>query len=146
MSSPSASSWVSAAEQRLTDAGYRRGGARATVLEQLAVQDCALTAHEIEVQLRAAGRAVGRASIYRVLEELHELGLVTRVEVGHDSALYERADADHHHHHLVCTRCGAVLPFHDDDLESAIARLSARVDFTVSEHEIVLRGICSDCG
>lgn len=145
MSSASAHSWVSSAEQRLADAGYRRGGARAAVLGQLAEQDCALTAHEIEERLKSAGRAAGRASIYRVLEELHELGLVTRVDVGQDKTLYERADADHHHHHLVCKQCGAVLPFHDDDLEAAIDRLSARLDFTVSEHDIVLRGLCAVC-
>lgn len=145
MSSSAAESWVSSAEQQLADAGYRRGGARAAVLGQLAGQDCALTAHDIEERLRQTDRAVGRASIYRVLEELHELGLVTRVDVGLDKALYERADSDHHHHHLVCKECGAVLPFHDDDLEAAIDRLSARLDFTVTEHDIVLRGLCASC-
>jgi Fur family ferric uptake transcriptional regulator len=145
MGTSAAEGWVSSAEQQLADAGYRRGGARAAVLGQLAEQDCALSAHDIEAQLKATDRAVGRASIYRVLEELHELGLVTRVEVGLDKALYERADADHHHHHLVCKECGAVLPFHDDDLEAAIGRLSSRLDFTVTEHDIVLRGVCAEC-
>ena len=45
----------------------------------------------------------------------------------------------------VCKECGAVLPFHDDDLEAAIDRLSARLDFTVTEHDIVLRGLCASC-
>ncbi len=138
-------SWAAAAAVRLADAGYRRGGARAAVLELLDDQACALTAYDIETGLRERGRAVGRASVYRVLEELHELGLVTKVELGQGQARYEPARAEHHHHHLVCDTCGDVVPFDDDQLERAIAALSRRVDFDVSEHEIVLHGACANC-
>lgn len=138
-------SWVSDAESRLTDAGYKRGGARTAVLEQLDAQSCALTAYDIEAELEKRGRAVGRASVYRVLEELHELGLVTKVELGQGRARYEPAREDHHHHHLVCTNCDKVVPFDDDGLEQAIDAISARVDFDVREHEIVLHGLCANC-
>jgi Fur family ferric uptake transcriptional regulator len=137
--------WAANAEQALADAGYRRGGARAAVLEQLDGQACALTAYDIETALRERGRAVGRASVYRVLEELHELGLVTKVDLGQGQARYEPAREEHHHHHLVCDRCGAVVPFDDAGLERAIAAISQRVDFDVAEHEIVLHGTCADC-
>lgn len=137
--------WADRAAERLAAAGYRRGGARVAVLEVLDAQECARTAYDIEAALRDRGRAVGRASIYRVLDELDELGLVSRVEVGQGSARYEPARAEHHHHHLVCDTCGQVLPFHDDALERAITSLSRRVDFDVSEHEIVLHGACADC-
>lgn len=138
-------SWAAAADARLAEAGYRRGGARTAVLEQLDRQDCALTAYDIEAQLRERGRTVGRASVYRVLEELHELGLVTKVELGQGQARYEPARPEHHHHHLVCDRCGEVVPFDDEPLERAIAALSRRVDFDVAEHEIVLHGACARC-
>ena len=137
--------WAERAAEQLTAAGYRRGGARVAVLEVLDTQECARTAYDIEAALREGGRAVGRASIYRVLDELEALGLVSRVQVGQGSARYEPSRADHHHHHLVCDRCGQVLPFHDDDLERAISALSGRVDFDVADHEIVLHGACSDC-
>lgn len=138
-------SWVTEAETRLSEAGYRRGGARTAILEQLDRQSCALTAYEIEAELAGGGRAVGRASVYRILEELHELGLVSRVELGQGRARYEPARPEHHHHHLVCDRCGGVTPFDDDRLEQAINRVSDRVDFDVSEHEIVLHGTCAGC-
>ncbi|HMS62411.1 MAG TPA: Fur family transcriptional regulator [Solirubrobacteraceae bacterium] len=139
------SSWAASASARLAEAGYRHGGARAAVLQQLDDQACALTAYDIEAALRDRGRAVGRASVYRVLEELHELGLVTKVELGQGQARYEPARAEHHHHHLVCDTCGDVVPFDDERLERAIATLSKRVDFDVSEHEIVLHGACANC-
>ena len=139
-------SWAEHADQRLAEAGFRRGGARAAVIALLDRQACALSAYDIEDALRADGRGVARASVYRVLEELVGLGLVTRVEVGQGSARYEAARPDgHHHHHMVCDRCGDVQPFADDELERAVDRLAARVAFDVAEHEIVLHGECAEC-
>ncbi len=139
------SSWASAAASRLAEAGYRRGGARAAVLELLDAQPCALTAYEIEDALRTRERSAGRASIYRILDELDELGLVTKVELGQSTARYEPRRPEHHHHHLVCDTCGEVIPFDDEPLERAISALSGRVDFEVAGHEIVLHGACSHC-
>ena len=70
-------SWAEHAERRLAEAGFRRGGARAAVIALLDRQACALSAYEIEDELRADGRGVARASVYRVLDELVGLGLVT---------------------------------------------------------------------
>lgn len=138
--------WAARAERALRARGYRRGGARRAVVELLDAQTCALTAVEIEDELRTAERRVSRASIYRVLDELEQLSLVQRVETGQAMVRYERVCShDEHHHHLVCDGCGVVIPFSDDALEQAISSISERVPLTVSEHEIVLRGECRDC-
>jgi Fur family ferric uptake transcriptional regulator len=141
----SKTSWAGAAASQLAAAGYRRGGARAAVLELLDGQPCALSAYEIEDALRGSGRSVGRASIYRILDELDELNLVSRVDLGQGTTRYEPRRAEHHHHHLVCDTCGEVTPFDDQPLEAAIGALSKRVDFDVAGHEIVLRGLCANC-
>jgi Fur family ferric uptake transcriptional regulator len=139
-------SWREHAERALREAGYHRGGAREAVLGLLADQPCALSAHEIDDRLRGGDRAVGRASVYRVLEQLTELKLVMRVEVGDGIARYEpsRPGGDHHHH-VVCDTCGQIEPFEDPDLELAIHRLSSRLRFDVGEHDVVLRGECRAC-
>ena len=143
----SGSSWVQEAERALAQAGRKRGGARRAVLELLAAQACALTAVEVEQGVGAAtGRRVSRASVYRILDELESLRLVQRVDTGQAMARYERAAGhEEHHHHLVCERCGLVMPFADEELERAISGLSRRVPLAVSEHEIVLRGSCRQC-
>ena len=108
---------------RLAEAGYRRGGARRELLEPMGGQPCALSAFEIEDRLAAVPRRVSRASIYRILEELEETGLIQRVEVGAGITRYEPIRADHdHHHHLVCDRCGRLEPFTDPALERAVGR------------------------
>lgn len=140
-----ADSWVPRAEAVLHRAGYRRGGARRAVIELLDVQECALTAIEIEEALRSEHRRVSRASVYRILDELEQVRLVQRVETGQTMVRYERVCEDEHHHHLVCDSCGLVMPFSDTALERAIETLSERVPLAVSEHEIVLHGACEDC-
>jgi Fur family transcriptional regulator, ferric uptake regulator len=138
--------WTEHAHQRLNEAGYRRGGARSAVVELLGRQHCALSAHDIEERLHSEDKRVARASVYRALEQLAELRLVTRLEVGQGMARYEPLlpDGDHHHH-MVCDACGTVVPFEDPELEKSIERLSRRVSFDVAEHDVVLHGACKDC-
>jgi Fur family ferric uptake transcriptional regulator len=140
--------WAERATGALAAAGYRRGGARAALIALLDAQRCALSAAEIEDALRAgdAARPVARASIYRILEELEALKLITRVEVGQGLARFEATRAEGHHHHMVCDACGQVIPFEDPDLERSIQKLAEKVTFSVAEHDVVLHGACSDCG
>jgi Fur family ferric uptake transcriptional regulator len=138
--------WSDHAFERLSSAGHRRGGARDAVIELLDSQHCALSALDIEDALRD-GRRVGRASIYRVLDELVSLALVTKVDVGDGVARYEpqQPQGHEHHHHLVCDGCGRLEPFQDDALELAIRKLADRVAFDVSDHDVTLHGSCERC-
>jgi Fur family ferric uptake transcriptional regulator len=130
----------------LAGAGYRSGGARRAVVEALGRHNCAVTALELEDHLRRRGAAVGRASIYRALEQLEDLGLLHRLEMGQGRSSFERAEpSGAHHHHLVCERCGRVDPFADSGLERVISRVSADASFEVREHDVVLRGLCPRC-
>ena len=138
--------WTAHAAEVLRGAGYRRGGARRAVVEFLGQQECCVSAQEVHDGLRATGRSVGIASVYRVLDLLTELRLVQRVEVGGDVARYESVDPGGvHHHHLVCDDCGRVDAFTDDTLERALRRLDRRVAYAVAAHDVTLRGECDDC-
>lgn len=138
--------WAATATRTLSDAGYRRGGARRAIVELLDEQTCALAAGEIEHQLRARNREVSRASVYRVMDELERVGLLQRVEIGQGIVRYEPIrHGPGHHHHLVCDQCGRLQPFTDEGLERAISRLAERLPLRVSEHEIVIHGACETC-
>jgi Fur family transcriptional regulator, ferric uptake regulator len=139
--------WAEYASERLAGAGYRRGGARRALVQLLDGQECGLSAPEIEAALSGSDRRVARASVYRVLEELEALDLVSRIEVGDGLARYEAQypDGARHHHHLVCDSCGELVPFRDEELERAIRRVARRVPFAVNEHDITLRGSCPRC-
>ncbi len=136
-------SWSERAVTALSEAGFRSGGGRRKVVDLLGTQDCAITALDIDRRLPD----VGRATVYRSLEQLEEIGLVQRVDLGGDAAGYECVDpSGHHHHHIVCEQCGRVVAFEDDQLERAIVALAKRPDFKVSSHEVTLRGECANCG
>lgn len=138
--------WEQYALEMLGEAGYRRGGARTAVVEALARHDCAITALELEEELRRRNVSVGRASVYRALERLEELRLVQRFEAARGIASYERVNPNgHHHHHAICRRCGRMEPFEDRDLERAIEQVSGQVPFEIAEHDVVLRGLCQSC-
>ena len=111
------------------------------MIDLLADQDCAITALEMDQRLSG----VGRATVYRAIEQLEDLGLVQKVDLGKGAQGFEKIDpSGHHHHHLVCEHCGRVQSFEDERLEKAIHRIHRR-GFTVESHEITLRGRCSDC-
>jgi Fur family transcriptional regulator, ferric uptake regulator len=118
--------WAKEAHESLEAAGFRRGGARAAVVDLLDRQDCCLSAQEIFDRLRKARRPVGIASVYRALEALTELRLVKRVD-------------------LVCRDCGKIEAFSDSPLEHAIDRVAGGLGYSVEEHEVVLVGACADC-
>jgi Fur family ferric uptake transcriptional regulator len=143
------SQWADHARDVLQRSGHHKGAARERLIELLSHQDCALSAQEIEDALRSGTgdeRPVGRASIYRALELLHDHELINRLDLGDGTARYELADpAGEHHHHLVCDRCGRLVAFDDPALEQAIDRVSERLGMRVNSHDVVLRGACADC-
>ena len=135
--------WSALALGNLQAQGLRNGGARRSVVEHLGEQPCCRSAQEIFDGIRAGGGRVGIASVYRALDQLVELGLVQRVELGDGIARFEpsRRDGDHHHH-LVCDDCGKVEPFSDPGLEQALERAARRLDYGMRAHEVVLHGHC----
>jgi Fur family ferric uptake transcriptional regulator len=138
----SGKTWSERATAALSEAGFRSGGGRRQVIDLLGTQGCAITALEIDRRLQR----VGRATVYRALEQLESLGLIQKVDLGGDAAGYEPVDpSGHHHHHIVCEQCGRVVAFEDDGLEQAIVALARRPDFNVSSHEVTLRGACANC-
>lgn len=133
--------WAERASRRFNEAGFRTGAARRQVIELLEGERCALTALEIDRRLPS----VGRATVYRTLEQLEELELVYRVDVGGESVAYERNDPGGHHHHMVCVRCGRLVPFSDSGLERAIHAIGERAEFEITAHDVLLRGVCPRC-
>lgn len=134
--------WSEEATGRLNQAGFRAGAARRQVIELLEGERCAVTALEIDRRLPS----VGRASVYRTLEQLEQLDLVHRVDVGGEVSAFERNDPGEHHHHMVCVRCGRLVPFEDRELERAIHRVGEEAEFEVLSHDVLLRGVCPRCG
>src|SRR3954470_18998597 len=138
--------WADDTVERLLAKGLRNGGARRAVIELLGQQNCCLTAQEIFDGLRASGRRIGIASVYRILDLLTSEGAVQRIELGSGTARYEPVwPSGDHHHHLVCDSCGKVEAFEDPGLERRLSRVEQQSGYTVPAHGVGLHGSCGEC-
>lgn len=138
--------WADHALEALGAAGFRSGGARRSVVDQLGRRACCQSAQEIHDGIRGDGGRAGIASVYRALDTLADLQLVQRIDLGDGVARYEPTlPSGEHHHHLVCDECGRVEPFTDDALESALDDVADRLGVSLDAHDVVLHGSCDDC-
>jgi len=106
-----------------------------------------LSAEEIYVELLRVSAAFGLATVYRTLDILTSLNLLTRVSFEDGVARYDLRTEDpaHFHHHLVCTQCGKTVEIHEDllgDVEKVVLR---QYHFQVSDHRLTFLGLCQDC-
>jgi Fe2+ or Zn2+ uptake regulation protein len=132
---------------RLHAAGQRMTMNREALLVALAAAPRPLTMTEI----LEARPNLATSSAYRNLVVLEQAGAVHRLVTSNDFARYELAEGlTEHHHHLVCTSCGAVEDVHAPDvLEESVRRAAAsiqrRTGFRVDRHRVDLLGLCERC-
>ena len=102
-------------------------------------------AEEIVQRLKKNRTRVSRATVYRTLELLLECQLVERLELGGSGSYYEHIQLGEHHDHFICTRCGNVIEFHNDKLESILAEICNNFDIAETYHSLRIFGLCSKC-
>ena len=102
-------------------------------------------ADELLGKMREKDVKISRATVYRTLELLVKSGMVRRVHLGEDHYHYEHVTGNSHHDHLICTACGGVIEFHDEELEQKQLEICARKKFTPTFHNLQILGICDPC-
>ena len=102
------------------------------------------SADEVYRDLAAAGDDVGLATVYRVLAQLEQAGIVRRTSFDGGKAVFE-IDEGPHHDHLVCVRCGRVDEFVDEVIEARQQAVADARGFTLVEHRLALYGLCRPC-
>lgn len=124
--------------------GSRLSGPRQVILEAVHAMTGAFTIDELARAVRTRRAGVGTATVYRAVASMEASGYLESVGARGGSALYARCDECGHHHHLVCTGCGAVATA-ECDLLGTIERASREVGFTVTDHELNVYGLCAEC-
>jgi Fur family ferric uptake transcriptional regulator len=143
---------VQAALDVLRARGERVTRVRQAVIEVLDNTDEHLAADEIVGQAAASAPGVHRASIYRALATLGDLGLVTHTHIGGSAAVYhltvdvpDSAVAAESHAHLQCTSCHRVIDIPVTVLDPLAARVERDLGFRLEPQHTALLGICADC-
>jgi Fur family transcriptional regulator, ferric uptake regulator len=102
-------------------------------------------ADELLFKMKDKAVKISRATVYRTLELLVKSGMVRRVHLGEDHYHYEHVRGDSHHDHLICTMCGGVIEFHDEELERRQREICERKKFTPTFHNLQILGVCDSC-
>ena len=129
--------------RQLRCAGYKITPARLAVLDVIRSQGEHLNPHEVLRHAQAIYPNLGRATVYRTLELLTQLGIVRPIYFGEQSNTYIRAEGGHHH--LICSACGAVVEFEECIAESMEQELQERFGFRIRSHLLEFYGLCPKC-
>ncbi|WP_121628100.1 Fur family transcriptional regulator [Poseidonibacter antarcticus] len=105
-----------------------------------------LTAEEVynEIKSKYCDSNIGIATVYRALSFLEEVDLITSINFGTDGKKYE-SNAKSHHDHLICTKCGKIIEFLDDEIEKRQERIAKKNKFKITSHSMQLYGLCENC-
>jgi Fur family ferric uptake transcriptional regulator len=125
--------------------GERMTGPRKAVLAVLAASGGHLGAEDVVTGVADVDTRVHRASVYRTLDALCDLGVVQHVHIGHGATAYHLVHGRHVHVHAQCNSCGAVVDLPVDVLESAAARMQQEAGFVLDPTHVALSGTCSAC-
>lgn len=100
-----------------------------------------MTAEEIYRLLSDEGQDIGLATVYRVLTQFEQAGLLIRHHFDSDKAVFELNQGDHHDH-LVCLQCGKVEEFFDPEIEKRQQRIAKERGFVIHDHSLHLYADC----
>jgi Fur family transcriptional regulator, ferric uptake regulator len=119
---------------------------REIVLSVLLNAEDHLTAEEVynEIKKEHPESNIGIATVYRALSFLEEVDLITSIAFGTDGKKYE-SNAKSHHDHLICTQCGKIIEFMDDEIEKRQDKIAKKNKFKITSHSMQLYGTCETC-
>jgi Fur family ferric uptake transcriptional regulator len=134
----------------MDNANLKKAGLKITVprLKILEILENAkehhLSAEDIYKILLESGEEIGLATVYRVLTQFEEAGLVIRHHFESGQSVFE-VDHGKHHDHLVCVKCGLVEEFVDSMIEKRQEEIAKQAGFSITDHSLTIYGYCAGC-
>jgi Fur family ferric uptake transcriptional regulator len=132
-------------DTHLKNAGLKVTLPRLKILQILEnAKDHHMSAEDIYRLLIESGDDIGLATVYRVLTQFEEAGLVVRHHFESGQSVFE-VDSGEHHDHLVCVKCNSVEEFVDEVIEARQREIAKRAGYQITDHSLNIYGICADC-
>jgi Fur family ferric uptake transcriptional regulator len=123
---------------------------RESILDLLSRTSKHMSAKEIYAAIHNIYPGIGLMTVYRTLDLLVRMGLINRFSFGDGQNRYEfkSSEKKEHHHHLICTKCGRIIDYSDEELELAKKTeetLAKKYNFKILDHNIDFLGLCEKC-
>jgi Fur family ferric uptake transcriptional regulator len=125
-------------------AGYRVTSPRRVVADLIASHGGHFTSAELEAVARSRRLGLSRATLFRALDLLTDLGVVERIDLPSGEHAFV-ACAGAHHHHVVCSRCGRTTEVADHGLAESVAGMARESGYRIDTHRLELFGYCRHC-
>jgi Fur family ferric uptake transcriptional regulator len=103
-----------------------------------------MSADDVAAELRSRGEHAGKATVYRTLALLVEIGLATEHDFDEGFKRYEAQIGTAHHDHLICTACGKVIMFQHSGLDDIVAEVASRHGFEAITRQVKIFGTCGE--
>ena len=132
-------------KQVLSKQGLKLTPQRINILNEVIENHDHRECEEIYLDLKSKQKKVSRATVYRTMEILVQNGFARKLELGDGRARYENKVDIPHHDHLICTSCGKIIEFMDEQIEQLQDKIAEQNKFTLSRHIHQLFGICNQC-
>jgi Fur family ferric uptake transcriptional regulator len=132
-------------QEYLQQQGLKLTSERIALVREIFSTHYHFEADELLGKMKEKSVKISRATVYRTLELLVKSNMVRRVHLGEDHYHYEHVSGNSHHDHLVCTTCGNVIEFHDEELERLQLAICEKKKFTPTFHNLQILGVCDSC-
>lgn len=130
--------------ESLRERGFRLTPQRLLIVEAIQASEDHVSAEEIYEEVRSRYPTVNISTVYRTLEFLKGLGLVTETDLGEGRLRYHLAEKGHHHH-LVCQKCGLLLELEESVVLSLRDTLLRNYGFSADFSHLAIFGRCQGC-
>ena len=130
--------------RKLAEHGYRLTPQRLMIVSAIEASEGHISAEEVYAQVAAKYPHVNISTVYRTLELLTELGLVTETDLGEGRVRYHPADKGHHHH-LVCRECGWIIDLDESVVATLKSTLLREYSFDADLKHLAIFGRCAKC-
>ena len=131
--------------QDLKDAGLKTTLPRLRILSVLeSDRKRHFTAEDVYKSLLDSGEDIAFATVYRVLTQFEDAGLVLRHNFEGGRSVFELDDGKHHDH-MVCVKCNKVTEFYDSEIEERQRKAADKYDFELQDHSLYMYGLCTNC-
>jgi Fur family ferric uptake transcriptional regulator len=130
----------------LAEKGFRRTHSRRVLADLIASKRRHFSAAELEQELGSTAPDIGRATLFRLLATLTQQEVLSRVTLpSREQGYVVCNDPRAHHHHAICTQCGAVVPVGTCGVDVRTKAVEKETSFHVTSHRLEYFGLCADC-
>ncbi len=134
--------WEDRLREYLARAGLRVTNQRRAIARAFFESEGHPNIDELYTRIRAQHPRIGQATVYRTLKLLVESGLAEQSRFGDGTTRYEAHHVGEHHDHLICTDCGYILEFRNDEIERLQDQIASEHGFGVTDHKMVIYATC----